>query len=201
MSAAGLAGGAVGCLIAWAAAAQPLTCDEFRDRLNGNIIVADAEAPEAPVFRESGPSSGETARVPWRTSSLDGTLTCGPGQEFREFYVTLAVTSRERFVAQLRRFVAMNGAAICATSEATLPACTDTGKLLLQSSLEQMGSAFKKKLNNPNGVASRQLQPELRADLTAAPTLMTFSLDVGEGAHLDATRPPLPPMPQTADHP
>jgi hypothetical protein len=188
-----LCAGGLGCLFAWTAAAQPLTCDLFQDRLNGNLIVSDNEAPEAPVFRETGSSPNGTTRLAWRTSSLEGTMTCGPDRIFKEFYVNLAFASRDRFVEQIKRFVALSGAAVCATSDATPPVCTDVGKQLLQTGLQQMGSAFQKKVSAPSGIASRKLQPELTADLTAAPTLITFSLTVNEGASLDAQRAPLAP--------
>lgn len=174
-----------------AAAAGPLSCDTFRTRLDGALIVADGSGPEAPAYRETGTSADGSKRLAWQTSSLDGTMTCGPGGEFREFYVSLTIDSKERFVEQLKRFTALNGAAICAVSDGTPAACVNAGKQLLQIALEEMGAKFQRKLPSPSGEASNKVAPHVQAECTAAPSLITFTVDVDGADSLDEARQPL----------
>ena len=187
-----------GLFAAGAAQAEPLTCATFRDRMNGALVAAADPGSEMPDYKDARTTSGGGSHANWDTTALSGSLSCGARDAFQEFYVSLDITSRDRFVEQLKRFVALNGAAICSTATAGPPACTDAGKALLQSALTLMGTGFQRRVTNPSGTSTRMLWPDLKAEITAAPSLITFSLAVPDGASLDGERRPLPPLPAPA---
>lgn len=176
-----------------AAAAQPLTCETFRSRLDGALVttaVADANT-EAPVFEQRRVLPDGGSRATWKTSDLSGTLTCGGGDSFQEFYVSREVVPKSQLAQQVDHLVALNGAAICTLLSGPPAACIDAGKLLLQNAIQQMGAGFAKHVNNPNGLSHANFQGGVTGELTAAPTLITFSLAAKDGGTVDASRPPL----------
>ena len=59
---------------------------------------------------------------------------------------------------------------------------------MLQQALEQMGLAYNHGSKAPSGLADRTLFPGATAELTSAPSLITFVLGPGRGASLDAAR-------------
>ena len=179
-------------LLAAPALAEPLTCSAFKDRLKGALVVAANPNTEVPAYKETRATDGGGSHANWETSALSGSLTCGGDDRFQEFYVSLDVTTRDKFVEQLKGLVALDGAAICTLATAGPTACTDTGKVLLQDALEKMGTGFKRRVTNPNGLSNRMLWPDIKAELTAAPSLITFSLAAAEGATPDAERRALP---------
>lgn len=184
---------AYGAVAASSAAAEPFTCSAFRDRLSGALVAAGDPDTEAPAFRDTRSTDSGGSHVNWTTSALTGSLACGAGDRFGEFYVSLDVTSRDRFVEQLRRLVTLDGAAVCTLATAAPGACTDAGKALLQAALEKMGAGFKRRVSNPSGISNRMLWPDIKAEVTAAPSLITFSLTAADGATPGSDRRPLPP--------
>ncbi|MCW6511226.1 hypothetical protein [Lichenifustis flavocetrariae] len=177
-------------LLAPAASAEPLTCELFRERLNGGLLIVGDPAPEVPVFVQKAGGGGGGKRYSWSTTDLSGTMTCDAAGLFREFYVTLEFNSRDRFAEQLKRLVAMNGAALCSLAADVPAACVDTGKALLQQALQQTGEAYKRKLDHPSSIATLKPVPNVTAEMTAALSLITFSLAVDDGATLDQVRKP-----------
>ena len=184
-------------LLATPALAAPLTCSAFKDRLKGALVAAANPNTEVPAYKETRATDGGGSHANWDTSALSGSLTCGGDDRFQEFYVSLDVTTRDRFIEQLKGLVTLDGAVICSLATAAPGACTDTGKLLLQDALEKMGAGFKRRITNPSGLSNRMLWPDIKAELTAAPSLITFSLAAAEGATPDAERRalPAPPLP------
>ena len=174
------------------ALAAPLTCSAFKDRLEGALVAAANPNTEVPAYKETRATDGGGSHANWGTSALSGSLTCGGGDRFQEFYISLDVTTRDKFVEQLKGLVTLDGAVICSLATAAPAACSDTGKLLLQDALEKMGAGFKRRVTNPNGLSTRMLWPDIKAELTAAPSLITFSLAAANGATPDAERRALP---------
>ena len=183
------------CVLGTPALAAPLTCSAFKDRLNGALVAAANPNTEVPAYKDTRATDGGGSHANWDTSALSGSLTCGGDDRFQEFYVSLDVTTRDKFVEQLKGLVTLDGAVICTLATAGPAACTDTGKMLLQDALEKMGAGFKRRVTNPNGLSTRMLWPNIKAELTAAPSLITFSLAAAEGATPDAERRALPALP------
>ncbi|MDX7950656.1 hypothetical protein P7D22_05620 [Lichenihabitans sp. Uapishka_5] len=174
--------------------ADPLTCKTFKDRLGEALVDAADLGSEAPDFKDSRSTTEGGSHANWTTSALTGSLACGPGDRFQEFYVSLTVANRDRFADQLRRLVALDGAAVCSVAAGSAAACGDTGKLLVQDAMQQMGVGFKRRATNPSGTSDRLLWPDLKLEMTAAPTLITFSMAVPDGATLAEARRPLPAL-------
>ena len=98
------------------------------------------------------------------------------------------------YLALLKRFVAMQGASICALASDGTAQCEEAGRALLQQALEKMGQAYRRGSKSPNGLADRTLFPGANAEVTSASTLLTFLVGPGRGESLDATRKPLQPQ-------
>ena len=170
------------------ARAAPFTCSAFKERLAEALVEAADPGAEAPAYKEARPTDKGDSHLNWDTSALSGSLTCKRDDLFGEFYVSLNITSRDRFVEQLKRLVALDGAAICTLAQATPAVCADAGKLLLQEGLDKMGAGVKRKVSNPSGLSDRMLWPDVRAEVTTAPSLLTFSFAAGDGATPEAER-------------
>lgn len=183
------------------AGAAPLTCTTFKERLAEALVEAADPGSEAPAYKEARATDKGGSHFNWDTSALSGSLTCKGGDLFGEFYVSLNITSRDRFVEQLKRLVSLDGAAICTMTQATPAACADAGKLLLQEGLDKMGAGVKRKLSNPSGLSDRMLWPDMRAEVTTAPSLLTFSFAAADGATPEADRRPLQVQPSVEGTP
>ncbi len=168
--------------------AAPLTCDAFRDRVNGALMASGDKDAEAPNFKAGVTSPEGTRRYTWDTASLSGTMNCGPANQFAEFYISLEFASKDRFAEQIKRFVTLQGAAICALVKADPQGCADQGKLVLQDALKQMGAAYTHGSRNPSGLSDRTLVLNVNMESTAAPSLVTFTIGPGRGSTVDDTR-------------
>lgn len=188
------------------AGAAPFTCTTFKERLAEALVEAADPGAEAPAYKEARATDKGGSHLNWDTSALSGSLSCKSGDLFGEFYVSLNVTSRDRFVEQLQRLVSLDGAAVCTLAQSTPSACADAGKLILQEGLDKMGAEVRRKVGSPSGLSDRMLWPDIKAEVTTAPSLLTFSFAAADGATPQAERRPLDvrppaPMPLPADPP
>ena len=173
------------------AQAAPLTCTEYRNRLQGALLATGAKGLEVTDFKVGFENASYGKRYDWTSNELAGTMNCGPGDQFEEFYASLAFEKRNTFSASLTRFIALSGASICALSSDGATACSDAGRKMLQDGLEQMGRAYNKGARTPSSLVDRDLFKGAKAELTSAPTLVTFLVGPGRGAVLDEARQPL----------
>ncbi len=184
-------GGLILSLAATAAEAAPLTCDQFRDRLNGALAASGDPDVQATAYTVRSAASARGKSYDWTGGEIAGTMKCGPADQFEELYVGLRFVDRDKFADQVKRFVTFNGAAICSLVADGPVACANAGKLLLQNALKQMGAAYNHGSQSPSGLTDRVLAPGVSAELTSAPTLMTFVIGPGRGGTLDDARQPL----------
>lgn len=177
-------------LLGWTAvgAAAPLTCTVFKDRLNGAILATGAKDLQAAAFTLAFDSPGRGKRYAWTSDGIDTTLTCGTADQFEEIYLALAFEKKDTFAATLSRFVGITGSAACALATDGPGACDAFARNLLQTGLEQMGRAYKSGASSPSALIDRDVVPGVKAEFTAAPTLLTVLLGPGRGSSLDEAR-------------
>jgi hypothetical protein len=181
------------------ATAAGLTCDQFRDRLNGALMLSGDKDVEGLDFAASAAQSGRGQRLSWTTSGLDGTVECDASNAFSEFFVNAQFRSKEEFSAQLKRLTTVSGASICALASDGFSACAEFSRGMLRTVLEQIGSAYNHGAKNPSGIVSRPVVPGAKAELTAAATLVTFLID--RDGTLDEARQTLLPAPPPSTDP
>ena len=177
-------------LAAISAKAETLTCASFRDRLADSVLATGSK--DAVVFRPGFTDPSHHSRDDWGTDSVGGALRCGPGDEFEEFDLSLQFNTKETFADDLNRFLVMQGAIICALAQESASACKQYGRSMLQDALEQMGRNASHGAKSPSGLVDRTLFAGASAELTSAPSLVTFVVGPGRGGTVDASRPPLP---------
>lgn len=173
-----------------AAQAEPLTCDVFRDRLNGALLSSGQEM-DAIAFKPGFSSVARGTRFDWSTPDLNGTLSCGPADQFEEFGVELHFKDRNEVARALLKFKTLQGASLCALTAGSMPVCIEFGRAMMQQALEQMGQAFNHGAREPAGLSARDVAA-VHVELTSAPTLITYLVGPGRGSTIDAARQPLP---------
>ena len=174
--------------------AAPLTCEHYRDRLTGALAASNEGDTDTPTFTLNSTSAERGQRYQWSTGALSGTMSCNTAGQFEEFYAEVRFTSRDGIASLLKRYIGLNGAAICALATDEAVACSNFGKLMLQDTLRQMGDAAKRRLPSPSGLSDRTLFDGVTAELTAAPTFFSFIIGPGRGATVDETRRSLGPI-------
>ena len=176
---------------AGAAFAATLSCTEFKVRIDGALLATGVQDTDAMTYELGFTNPSRGSRFSWRGNALSGTLACGVADQFEEFGVTLTFSKKDDVAAELKHFIAVSGASMCAVSSENAPACGDFARRMLQEGLEQMGQAFNHGSKTPAGISDRTILPGVNAELTSAPTLLTFLL----GGSVDASRQPLTPQP------
>jgi hypothetical protein len=177
------------------ASAAPLTCRVFKDRLNGALLAGAGAEAGAVVFKPGYTDPERGTRYDWTDSKLDGTMNCGPADEFQEFGISLEFRSKDSFADMLKHFMTVQGASICALASDGAAACEDAARTMLQEALAKMGQAYRRGSKSPSGLADRTILPGVSAEVTSASTLLTFLVGPGRGESLDAARTPLQHQP------
>ena len=172
------------------ARADTLTCAVFRERLAGSVLAAGAK--DAVTFRPGFTDASHHTRDDWGDQRIGGALRCGPSDEFEEFGLSLQFNTKETFVDDLNRFMVMQGAIICALAQQSASGCKQYGRSMLQEALEQMGRNANRGAKTPSGLVDRTLFAGASAELTSAPSLVTFVVGPGHGGTVDTSRPALP---------
>lgn len=185
----------IGLASAGEAAAATLDCAAFKVRMDGALLATGLQDADALTFKVGFTDPVRGSRLSWSGSGLSGTMACGVADEFEEFGVSLAFTAKKDVAVGLKHFIAVGGASICALSSDTAPACGEMARGMVQESLEQMGKAFNHGSKTPAGTSERTVLPGVKADITSAPTLLTFLIGPDQGTAVDATRRPLTPQP------
>lgn len=175
------------------AGAASLTCEDYKDRLNGAMLAGGSPAAVSFVLGFANAVRGK--RYEWTAGAVEGSMHCGPSDQFEEFGIRLHFRDRSTFSETLKQFITIQGASICALVSDTPPACTNFGRRMLQTALEQVGRDYNRGVKLPSAVVDRPLFPGTTASLASAPTLMTFLVGPGLRSSLDAARQPLPPTP------
>ena len=183
------------------AQAAPLTCTDFRDRLNGAMLASAAKDVQIADYRLAYDNPVRGKRYAWTMAGIEGSLSCGTGDSFEELSMRLAFAKKETFAQTLSQFIALSGASICALASDGATLCADVGRTMLQSGLEQMGGKYNHGNKAPSGLVDRTLMPGVTAELTAAPTAITFLVGPGRGSSIDAERKPLVSPPDNAAAP
>lgn len=177
------------------ALAATLSCNEFKVRIDGALLATGSQDTDAMAFKRGFTNPARGSRFNWRGNGLSGTLACGVADQFEEFGVTLPFSKKDDVAAGLKHFIAVSGASMCALSSDNAPACGDFARSMVQEGLEQMGRAFNHGSKTPAGISDRAVVPGVNAELTSAPTLLTFLIGPGRGGSVEAVRTPLAAQP------
>lgn len=185
-----------GCLVALlfgtgVAGAASLTCEDYKDRLNSALLAGGSPAAVGFVLGFANAVRGK--RYDWNAGAMEGSMNCGPADQFEEFGIRLQFRDRSTFSETLKQFITIQGASICALASDTPPTCTNFGRRMLQTVLEQVGRDYTRGVKLPSAVVDRPVFPGTTASLASAPTLITFLVGPGLGSSLDAARQPLSP--------
>ena len=180
---------------AGAAAAAPLSCEQFKDRLSGALLASGDKQFEVPRFEPTNGSSAHGQRFNWSSSGLDGTVSCDKEARFDEFFVNAHFESKKTFADTLTRFITITGASICALAADGAVTCADFGRSMLQDALEQVGRGYNRGITTASGLSDRAPFSGVKAELTAASTLVTFLLAPDEGTTLSEERHRITPQP------
>ena len=183
--------GLLAALASPASAANPLSCETFRQRLNETLPTVDNGADPIRDYALAYDNAARGKRYNWTSAGLGGTLTCGADSAFQEYTVDVQFDRKGAFADEIKSITRFSGAATCALTSDPVPACRDFSRRMLQDAVSQMGKAYKAGSSAPSGLSDAVLFPGVAAELTASPSLISFVIGPGRGSSMDEARKPL----------
>lgn len=182
-----------------AATASPLTCEMFKQRLHQMIDRDGNHIAQIEHYRFDGPDTDGGKSYVWDDIvGLNGSLSCGPKDEFGDFTASMPLDNGLKAIVY-GRFVKLASLTTCALSSSDEPQCFEFANKMLDVGVSDLKKQVDRGEKYPVGTCDFYLFGKIDAELDVRLSSFDWSVGPGKFQTMEEARLPLDPSRRDAD--